>query len=176
MGIYGPALTIFSHRVTTSPRNCTSTGISGYLRLTQLPFIDAAPDAQIAKFESMTCNRILWVCSISCRPVSSCVAGKVSLHPQFVGCFVLITEVGGQYGFAPEILLIAILPLLRNCTSPADPKGLLLRSIEQGRARYAETLKISSPLIAKPEDVWAWWPTLLQILLPKSKWSRAREL
>ena len=33
-------------------------------------------------------------------------------------------------------------------------------SIEQGKARYAETLKISlPPLIAAPEDVWAFeWP------------------
>jgi phosphohistidine swiveling domain-containing protein len=37
---------------------------------------------------------------------------------------------------------------------------VLLRSIEQGKARYAETLKISlPPLIANPEDVWAFeWP------------------
>jgi phosphohistidine swiveling domain-containing protein len=41
-----------------------------------------------------------------------------------------------------------------------DPKDVLLRSIEQGKARYAETLKTSlPPLIARPEDVWAFeWP------------------
>jgi phosphohistidine swiveling domain-containing protein len=37
---------------------------------------------------------------------------------------------------------------------------VLLRSIEQGKARHVETLKIClPPLIAKPTDVWAFeWP------------------
>ena len=42
----------------------------------------------------------------------------------------------------------------------ADCKDLLCRSIEQGKARYSETLKIAlPPLINSPNDVWAFkWP------------------
>ena len=74
---------------------------------------------------------------------------------------VLITEVGGQYGFTPEDLAYCDITAFKELhVAAADPKDLLSRSIEQGKARYAETLKISlPPLIAKPEDVWAFeWP------------------
>lgn len=42
----------------------------------------------------------------------------------------------------------------------AEPRDTIARSIEQGRARYSETLKISlPPLISSPDDVWAFeWP------------------
>jgi phosphohistidine swiveling domain-containing protein len=42
----------------------------------------------------------------------------------------------------------------------ADPQSVLSRSIDQGKARHAETLKVSlPPLIAKASDVWAFeWP------------------
>lgn len=73
----------------------------------------------------------------------------------------LITEVGGQYGFSREDLAYSDIAAFKELHIAAtDPKDVLLRSIEQGKARYAETLKISlPPLIAKPEDVWAFeWP------------------
>lgn len=73
----------------------------------------------------------------------------------------LITEVGGQYGFSREDLSYCNVAAFKELHVAAiDPKDMLLRSIEQGKARYAETLKISlPPLIAKPEDVWAFeWP------------------
>lgn len=73
----------------------------------------------------------------------------------------LITEVGGQYGFSREDLAYCDIAAFKELhVAATDPKDVLLRSIEQGKARYAETLKISlPPLIAKPEDVWAFeWP------------------
>ena len=74
---------------------------------------------------------------------------------------VLITEVGGQYGLAPEDLAYCDITAFKELhVAAANPEDLLLRSIEQGKARYAETLKVSlPPLIAAPEDVWAFeWP------------------
>jgi len=73
----------------------------------------------------------------------------------------LITEVGGQYGFSREDLAYCEIAAFKELhVAATDPKDVLLRSIEQGKARYAEALKISlPPLIAKPEDVWAFeWP------------------
>ncbi len=73
----------------------------------------------------------------------------------------LIAEVGGQYGYSREDLAYCDITAFKELhVAATDPKDVLLRSIEQGKARYAETLKISlPPLIAKPEDVWAFeWP------------------
>ena len=73
----------------------------------------------------------------------------------------LITEVGGQYGFTCEDLAYCDIAVFQELHVAAnDPKDLISRAIEQGKARYAETLKISlPPLIAKPDDVWAFeWP------------------
>jgi hypothetical protein len=73
----------------------------------------------------------------------------------------LITEVGGQYGFSHEDLAYSDIAAFKELhVAATNPKDALLRSIEQGKARYAETLKISlPPLIAEPEDVWAFeWP------------------
>ena len=73
----------------------------------------------------------------------------------------LITEVGGQYGFSREDLAYCDIAAFKELhVAATDQKDFLLRAIEQGKARYAETLKISlPPLIAKPEDVWAFeWP------------------
>lgn len=73
----------------------------------------------------------------------------------------LIAELGGQHGFTREDLAYCDIAAFKELhVAAADPKDVLLRSIEQGKARYAETLKISlPPLIANPEDVWAFeWP------------------
>lgn len=73
----------------------------------------------------------------------------------------LIAEVGGQYGFSGEDLAYCDIAAFKELhVAATDPRDLLFRSIDQGKARYAETLKISlPPLIAKPEDVWAFeWP------------------
>jgi hypothetical protein len=69
----------------------------------------------------------------------------------------LIAEVGAQHGFSREDLAYCDIAAFKELhVAATDPKDVLLRSIEQGKARYAETLKISlPPLIAKPEDVWA---------------------
>ena len=41
-----------------------------------------------------------------------------------------------------------------------EPRKVLQKSIEQGKARYQDSLKISlQPLISEPKDVWAFaWP------------------
>jgi hypothetical protein len=73
----------------------------------------------------------------------------------------LINEVGGQYGFSREELAYCDIAAFKELhVAAADPKDVILRSIEQGKARHAETMKISlPPLIAKPEDVWTFeWP------------------
>lgn len=73
----------------------------------------------------------------------------------------LIGEVGAQYGITREDLAYCDVNVFQEIhIAVADAKGLLLRNIEQGKARYAETLKVSlPPLIANPEDVWAFeWP------------------
>jgi phosphohistidine swiveling domain-containing protein len=73
----------------------------------------------------------------------------------------LITEVGSHYGFTREDLAYSDITAFKELhVAATDPKDLLLRSIEQGRTRYADTQKISlPPLISKPEDIWGFeWP------------------
>jgi len=73
----------------------------------------------------------------------------------------LISEVGGQCGFSREDLAYCDISAFKELhVAATDPTDVLMRSIEQGKARYAETLKTTlPPLIAKPEDVWAFeWP------------------
>lgn len=73
----------------------------------------------------------------------------------------LITEVGSQWGFSREDLSYCDVAAFRELHVAAnEPKEALARSIEQGRARYADTLRVSlPPLIVRPEDVWAFeWP------------------
>lgn len=73
----------------------------------------------------------------------------------------LITEYGGQLGIHREDLAHCDIAAFRELyIAAADPKDVLMRSIEQGKRRYAETLRVSlPPLITKPTDVWAFeWP------------------
>ncbi|OMG56832.1 phosphoenolpyruvate synthase [Azonexus hydrophilus] len=73
----------------------------------------------------------------------------------------LITEYGAQWGFTREDLAYCDIAVFKELhVAAADTRDVLFRSIEQGKARYAETLKISlPPLISKPTDVWAFeWP------------------
>lgn len=73
----------------------------------------------------------------------------------------LISEVGGHHGFSREDLAYCDIAVFKELhVAATDPKDVLMRSIEQGKARHAESLKIClPPLIAKPEDVWAFeWP------------------
>lgn len=57
----------------------------------------------------------------------------------------LITECGAQWGFTREDLAYCDIAAFKELhVAAADPKGALLR-IEQGKARHAETLKISLP-------------------------------
>ena len=73
----------------------------------------------------------------------------------------LISEFGEQCGFSREDLAYCDISAFKELhVAATDPADVLMRSIEQGKARYSETLKTTlPPLIAKPEDVWAFeWP------------------
>lgn len=72
-----------------------------------------------------------------------------------------VAEYGAQWGISREDLAYCDISVFKELhVAAADPKEALLCSIEQGKARYQETLKVSlPPLIARPEDVWAFeWP------------------
>lgn len=73
----------------------------------------------------------------------------------------LIAQVGAEHGIGREDLAYCDIRAFTELhVAAAEPKEVLLRSIEQGKARYAETLKISlPPVITRPEDVWGFeWP------------------
>ena len=74
---------------------------------------------------------------------------------------VLMAEVGERWGIAREDIAFCDVSAFKELhVAGADSKDVLRRSIEQGKARHAETLKISlPPLISRPDDVWAFeWP------------------
>lgn len=73
----------------------------------------------------------------------------------------LVAECGARWGFSRDDLAYCDIAAFRELyVAAADPRDVLMRSIEQGKARYEETLRVSlPPLIARPEDVWAFeWP------------------
>jgi hypothetical protein len=73
----------------------------------------------------------------------------------------LIAQVGAEYSISREDLAYCDISAFQELhVAAADPRDVLLRSIEQGKARYADTLKISlPPVITRPEDVWSFeWP------------------
>jgi phosphohistidine swiveling domain-containing protein len=69
----------------------------------------------------------------------------------------LFREWGGRFGFSINDLSYANIGCIRELYAGADdPKVILARSIEEGRARYRETSQLwLPPLITRPEDVWA---------------------
>lgn len=73
----------------------------------------------------------------------------------------LVAACGAQWGFSREDLAYCDIAVFKELhVAAADPKDVLLCSIEQGKSRYQETLAVSlPPVIARPEDVWAFeWP------------------
>lgn len=73
----------------------------------------------------------------------------------------LINQIGDRYGFTREDLAYCDISVFKELhVAAADPEYMISRSIEQGKASYAQTLKIAlPPLISRPEDVWAFeWP------------------
>jgi len=69
----------------------------------------------------------------------------------------LFRDWGGRYGFSTDELAYANIGCIRELYAGADdPKAVLARSIDEGKARYRETSQLwLPPLITKPEDVWA---------------------
>ena len=73
----------------------------------------------------------------------------------------LMSEYGAQLGLSREDLAYCDIAAFKELhVAAGDPKDLLSRSIEYGKARYEETQKVSlPPLIVRPEDVWGFeWP------------------
>jgi len=73
----------------------------------------------------------------------------------------LISAYGGHWGFSPEELAYSDIAAFRELyVAAARPSDVLAASIEQGKARYNETLSLAlPPLIVRPDDVWAFeWP------------------
>lgn len=74
---------------------------------------------------------------------------------------VLIGQQGAECGFTRDDLSYCDIRAFQELyIAAADPREVLGRSIEQGRARYGETLKLAlPPLIVRPDDVWGFeWP------------------
>jgi len=73
----------------------------------------------------------------------------------------LVALLGEQLGFSREDMAYCDIAAIKELHVAAiDPRDALSRSIEHGKARYRETLAVSlPPVIARPEDVWAFeWP------------------
>ncbi len=73
----------------------------------------------------------------------------------------LAAACGEQWGFSREDMAFCGIASLQELhVAAADPRVALARAIEQGKARYRETLAVSlPPVIANPQDVWAFeWP------------------
>lgn len=73
----------------------------------------------------------------------------------------LAAEFGERHGFSRDHVAYCDINSLKELyVAAADPKDLMARAIEQGRARYDITKTLSlPPLIVHPQDVWAYeWP------------------
>ncbi|NJB66723.1 phosphohistidine swiveling domain-containing protein [Desulfobaculum xiamenense] len=73
----------------------------------------------------------------------------------------LMARCGEMWGFSREDMAYCDVEAFRELHIAAtDPRDVLTRSIERGRARYAETLSLAlPPLVTSPEDVWGFeWP------------------
>jgi len=73
----------------------------------------------------------------------------------------LAAEYGEQNGFSRMDMAYCDLNSLKELhVAAAEPRYVLSRAIEQGKARYRDTVAMAlPPLIVKPEDVWAFeWP------------------
>ncbi|OGT01759.1 MAG: phosphoenolpyruvate synthase [Gallionellales bacterium RIFCSPLOWO2_02_58_13] len=73
----------------------------------------------------------------------------------------LAAACGEQWGFSREDMSFCSIAALQELhVAAADPRDVLAHAIEQGKARYRETLAVAlPPIIASPDDAWAFeWP------------------
>ncbi len=73
----------------------------------------------------------------------------------------LVADYGARWGFSPQDMAYCDIAAFKELyVAAARPDEVLGSSIEQGKARYQETLSLSlPPLIARPDDVWGFtWP------------------
>ena len=71
----------------------------------------------------------------------------------------MFREWGKKFDFSEDDLSFANISIIKELYTGADnPQRLLQRSIEDGKARYAETCQLwLPPLITKPEDVFSFY-------------------
>ncbi len=83
--------------------------------------------------------------------------GKFHFTRNVSDILALIGQYGEQLGFSREDLSFCEIQAFTELhISSANPKEVLQHCIEQGKARYAETLKTSlPPLIVNPDDIWS---------------------
>lgn len=69
----------------------------------------------------------------------------------------LLRRLGESHGFSTDDMSYADIRTIHSLhASCAEPKAVLARSIEEGKARYAETRALwLPPLITSPQDVWS---------------------
>ncbi len=73
----------------------------------------------------------------------------------------LIAKVGGEYDFDRSEVAFCDVSIFKELhVAATNPRELLRRSIEQGKALFSESQRLSlPPLISRPEDIWAFeWP------------------
>ncbi len=73
----------------------------------------------------------------------------------------LIEAYGQEFGISREDLAFSDISVFKELhVAATNPQEILLGCIEQGKARYRDTLSLSlPPVIAHPEDLWAFeWP------------------
>ncbi len=73
----------------------------------------------------------------------------------------LIAEVGARYGVSPDDLAYCDISIFREMhVAAVDVEDLLAVAVAQGKKRHRDTERLSlPPLIASPDDVWAFeWP------------------
>jgi len=83
--------------------------------------------------------------------------GKFLFSRNLSDALSLFRRFGETHGFSAEDMSYADIRVIHSLhASCAEPRDMLLRSIEQGRARHAETCAVwLPPLLTRPEDAWA---------------------
>jgi len=82
---------------------------------------------------------------------------KFSFTRNLSDILALIGEYGARLGFAKDDLAYCNITVFKDLYLEAvDPRDALQRSIDQGKACYQDSLRLSlPPVIVRPEDVWS---------------------
>ncbi len=99
-------------------------------------------------------------------------SAKFQFSKNLSDAIVLINEIGEKNGFSRDDLSYCDITTFKDLYVGAkDPKDLIRRSIQQGKALYKETLKTTlPPLITNPDDVWSFeWPEMSPNFITKKQ-------